>query len=958
MDLQSSTESLLLGSLSSNLREDTPESVSTAALINDKYYSNSTGSLLNGNVQELLDRLHIPDTSFAESESNDSTVLSPVINDYESNDESFAEGQLRAVPQELHEITDPILSILYNKIQVFLLRNRLSLEFLKIFKRYVGYLSENGQNPLEDRYFLTLQNELSESYDFTPNMEELLNVFLVRPENMIVKMAFFEHKRLNHLLLRVLRTWRWRLQMRTSLSKLEHVWQEYLARKYLLFWSKKLQIVTTDVVAQANDFYRFTLVSSTFDKWLTRIESDKAKKGLADHYFVDHFLQRIVRRMSKLQKEQHNSEGRYNERCQRNALRLWRLRFRERTYTIRQRNLLRTVFNKVRLRLISYQELQERADFTRSIFQVNPSFQNWRLQYFKREEQSASLRALENKFLRKRTFGMLKRVLRQKEQENLVRGRLDTILLRFFVKNIWGTRFYERVHLYSLSKISDERLALKYTQLWKIRLFGRMKAENFWRFRLMAHSLHEWKLQTHCQERMLSRNRKTTKIVFLRWREYSESKRVLQQLQHNTFVRRHYRKWRERFEIVRETKQKAVTYYELTLEKLIFNKWLDCQTKMCEMEERSLIFKKLHALSILKLGIAHMRDVHRLSEVCNTRIVSKASLARFFVAWKKLAYERHINRVELIGSKLEEELRLQSQQLHLHLWLGKLHLYRSQCLAKADETYGRNLQRNFLITANKKVDHIEALYGFAEDLRSKTLSLNFFFIWRDRLEYVETMNTKVETETNKKNLALLLNYLNVWSMRMLKSRRNDETVQIFRMRWDRAAVRGLMLLWKNRSDNSPKKVRASRLQKKVSEGMELVTPVRRNVPRKNTIPGSEGVKRYRLEAMKSHYGRVRRAIPSPVKSSATLNSTAKRKIESEQESTSLSPKPLFPPRLSLERINKNLASKIDTINFERIPEVRLDPFVNTDPQSDPRIDTSLLEDEDGTDYDESPIRRM
>lgn len=103
--------------------------------------------------------------------------------------------------------------------------------------------------------------------------------------------------------------------------------------------------MTTEVVAQAKDFYQFTLVSSTFDKWLTRIESDKAKKGLADHYFVDHFLQRIVRSMSKLQKEQHNSEVRYSEKCQKNALRLWRLRFRERTYTVRQRNLLKKKFH-------------------------------------------------------------------------------------------------------------------------------------------------------------------------------------------------------------------------------------------------------------------------------------------------------------------------------------------------------------------------------------------------------------------------------------------------------------------------------------------------------------------------------------------------------------------------------------------------------------------------------------
>lgn len=956
MDLQSSTESLLLSSLQLDSRENTPESVSTAALIDDGY-GNSTGSLLNNNLQELLNRLNVPDTSYEESEPGDSTMLSPTINEYELQNTS-AEENFRNVPGALPGSDDPILLILYNKIQVFLLRNQLSLEFLKIFKKYIRHLVEDGINFFEDRYFLTLQNELSESYDFTPAMEEILNVFLVRPENMILKLTLFEHKRTHRLLSRALGTWRWLFEMQASLSKLEHVWHEFLARKYLLFWLRKFQIVTTDVVAQAKDFYQFTLKSSTFDKWLTRGESGDAKKGLADHYFVDHFLQRLVRRMERLRKEEHSAEIRYNERLQVKTLSLWRLKLRERKFSTGEKNLKETILAKLSSRLLGYQELQKRADFSRIIFQISPFFNHWRLYYIERENRLASLRTIERKFVRKRTFGILKLALDRRNQEHLVKNQLDDILLRFFLKTIWETRFYERVHLYSFSKIGNERLAIKFIQIWKALFFSRMKADNYRKSHLLARFFQDWRLQTKCQQRKSSNAENRLKCIFTQWHDYFETKRALNLVQQDILVKKNYRKWRAKCEAVQKSNQRGVEFHKSSTAGHFFHGWLARHRMISEMEELSLILRKLHAITIFKQGVAHMGEVHRLAEVCDLGVVSKGTLKRFFVAWRKLATEQWISRLELFGDEFEEELKKKSQRSHLRLWVRRLYLYQSDCTARADEIHAKNLQKKYLAVADKRVKSIQTFSFFADELRNKTLSMNCLFLWKERYDNVNNLHIKLETESDKKNLALLLGYLNVWSMRMLKSRRNDETVQIFRMRWDRAAVRGLMLLWKNRSDNSPKKLRAARLEEQASQGMELVTPVRRNLPRKNTIPGSEGVKQYRIEAMKSHYGRVRRAIPSPVKSSRTLNSMAKQKIESERGAAAPNQKILFPSKLSLERINKNLASKIDTINFERIPEVRLDPFVEAGLHSGPRVDTSLLEDEDDVEYDESPIRRM
>lgn len=67
------------------------------------------------------------------------------------------------------------------------------------------------------------------------------------------------------------------------------------------------------------------------------------------------------------------------------------------------------------------------------------------------------------------------------------------------------------------------------------------------------------------------------------------------------------------------------------------------------------------------------------------------------------------------------------------------------------------------------------------------------------------MSTLLEQSEANKQFIITSKFLKMWSLRFLKIKRNDETVEVFRHRWDRATVRGLLLLWKNRSDSSPKR---------------------------------------------------------------------------------------------------------------------------------------------------------
>ncbi|QLL33513.1 hypothetical protein HG536_0E04240 [Torulaspora globosa] len=962
MSFQSSTESLLFNSSRQNPDGNRLESSSTESLLNDNALSSSTQSLINQSVQELLSRLHFPDTLIVDSESPDSTV-SPIlvspnsISAFPPETERSNYQNVPAIRMELSEEASPLLSLLYNRIQVFLLRNKLSLDFLRIYKRYVNCLLESGLNPLEDRYFHRLQNELSESYEFTPRMQEILDAFLINPQNLIMKLALFEHRKMGNLICRYFEKWEWNCEIRRSLNQLEGIWKEFLKRKYLLLWSKKRHIIVIDLPSQGEDFRHFNLVSSLFDRWLARIETTEARKGLADHYLMDHALQRVVKRMNHVADMGEQAGLRYDAVSKKAALKQWRLRARERHFTTRQVNFKRFFFSRAKLKLAFHEESEQRAAFTRRLLLMGSFFDDWRSRSYKEKERLNSLAVLERKFIKTKALKFLIRYYREKEQELVARRQLDCISRKLFFEKIWKTRFRERLHFYSFQKITEQRLLIKYSREWQTRFFSRIKASTFIGSQQLTRFFRTWQLETLLSRFISLSGKHIARALFLMWHDRLIAQKKVNHFQSDSLRQKYCRKWKEKFNVIKEADRKADVMYAVSSVSHSFYQWSQRVRIIAEMSDRYNIFIALRAISRLKRGISHMNEVHRFWEVSCRSPISKIVLLRFFRQWKEAAAARRSDKLELVLQVVEESVRLNDKRFYLQLWIQKTNFYQSECLTKAIQVYDRNLQLKCLLRINRKLEDIQVLSKIGDGLRTKSLSLYFFYRWRDQYDYVQELLVKLETENNKKNLALLLNYLNYWSMKILKLNRNAETVQIFRKRWDRATVRGLMLLWKNKAEDSPRKTELTRVRQQLPSNSGLVTPIRRSATKNNTIPGSEGVKRYRIEAMKTHYGRIRRAIPSPIKSSTTLNSLAKKKINSEVDAFTWNPRTIPPPRLSLERINKNLASKIDRINFERIPEARLDPFID-EGQSDPKVDTSFLEEEQDIEFDESPIRRM
>lgn len=969
MNDQTATEFFLR---SDELSDVTDSSISTQALIDGNMISNSTDSLVHERVKELLERVHLTDSTanpldiFDDiSRTPQSEKLSPEMpatSRYINRHNGLISKGQHVGAEEI----DPILSLLFNKIQVFLLRNKMSLDFLKIFKSYLNLLIETGLDPLNDYYFLALQNELSEGFEFNPMIEEILNKFLLRPENINMRLALFEHQQLLEDLRKSFTAWKLRSAMKVSLFRLENVWEEYLRRKFISLWVKRYHHCERDLVEQADDFKEFSLLSFGFDKCLAKHDTNSAKRGLADHFFLDHIFRRLKKRMKDLKLRAEEASTICDRRCLSISLRSLKLLQREYQYTSYDDNLKKRILRKLQLGLDVHKTMRARAAFTERLFLLAPYLDKWQKKTEKLAVHLESLAHLEQTFVKQKIFSILNEVTRRNKQEYQVVNKLDHLMVQYVFKNFWLRSYQQQMTLYNFWSFQNQHTIRKFIKCWRSRLAVNTQVRKLREGRVLRHTMLSWLLQLKLRKYLKSKEELSLKLNFEDWFFTATRCRKLHTFEHNNTSRKILIKWQDLFFKNRKSMNYARKHHERHLMDEVFGSWCERLSFVNKMKKKSEMYEKMRAVTAIKRGVHHMRDVIEFANQCDPLMISRGNISRYISFWKEAALSRRSKRLELLLDDYQLETDKTILQSHFNFWLQKIIFYRKECTDKSEYMYERNLERSLFGKILEKLAVRTSLLQLSDELRDKSVVLNTFYSWREHVKYLDDLSSKVEIDINKRNLALLLNCLNVWSMEIMKSKRNNETVQIFRKRWDRAGVRGLLLLWKNRADNSPKKLRRKNphanvrdisLNGQIPVGPNLFTPIREISSKINTIPGSEGVKQYRIEAMKSHYSRVRRAIPSPIKSSTTLSSTVKKKFSEVNETSSWIPQYLPPPRISLERINKNLASKIDKINFERIPQVKLDAFVETNDTTDPMIDRSLLELDEETQYDESPTRR-
>ncbi|EDO19035.1 hypothetical protein Kpol_2002p108 [Vanderwaltozyma polyspora DSM 70294] len=932
---------------------------STEALITEDMLSSSTRSLLNEPVENLLERVHITDLSVEElDDSGPESIETEIIRLYNSDSKKKIPSEdleLTAllIPNSLNQNIkyNPELKLLYDKIQVMLIRNSMSSDFLKVFKRYVGILVHEGYDPNNDHFVNELRNELVESFEITSNMEEIISSFILNPNTLEMKLALYEHNKERELLTMTFKKLQFVFLMKGSLNKLEDVWNEYLRRKYFLTWNRNFRYYRGHLIRKADSLNRFRVISNGFDKWLDNRDSNRSKALLADNYFINNKFISMKNKSKSLDKLRITSENKYVTNSMKKAFQLWKLNYLSRQFCPKRFHTKKEMIIRWKNRYNNNSVMKEKSRLTNYVFTVLPYYKNWSQLAAKKIEDQTNLNILERKFLLKKFLNKMSDIVHNnylvKKQDILGNKRC----LRYFFEKIWLKRFNQRINLYSFHAIQEKKLKRKYTLNWitqtKLMRHSSIHLENSY----IQNSFNIWRKKYECENRLKIYQQTLLKNFFevlvtkfrleLKVRDFKTKK----------LLKFYFEKMRRRYEISKNLNLQAANIEKTRSNRKMVKRWKSKCKKVRTMNEKSVLFQKLRFFTLIS---QKMIKIENLSDVVLNKCEVNDSKLReqYMQIWLNRFNSKRKYKYELILHQYNKRRRALTLDLFLSLWYRKLTFFRDNCNSKAVYTRDNLLKRRSFGLFLKKITNINKLYEVGSQIRKDSVTSRMYFKWREKLEFLNDLEKMAILKRNEKDLSLLLNHLNIWSMKLLKIRRNQEMIEIFRNRWRRATIRGLLLLWKNRTENSPRKKRIER-HKNIMDPAHLVTPMR-DPPfaESQTIPGSELIKNYRIEAVKFRYSRAKRLVPSPIKSSVSLGSSVKEKLQ--VSAASYINERISPPRLAIEKINKNLASKVHEIRFDKIPNVvKLNPLV----------DHSALEtdeDEDGVIVydDDSPTRRV
>lgn len=966
---------ILLGKVSNGKNFEEEDSVSsTNALINDNVL-HSTGSLVNKNVQELLKDVRITSVSnptYYTIESDEFTYGK--ISDKEDGTitQIFkARNQSDELPSD--NKYDPVLQMLYNRIQVFLIRNNFSLDFLMIFQSYIEYLSCSGVDPLQDRYLLTLQNELSKGFEFTSVIEEILTAFLTKPENAAMKLAFFEHKHKRLTLKRLFTNWKLKHKMNSSLRRLQLVWEHYLMKKCIYIWKQKFEMVSFDYRRESEQFDMFRLESLVFDRWSSAAASQNTKNALADNFFLDRFFQKIRVRYRNIQKNEKLATSFKRKVLLRDSMRQWKLKQAEnRVKPFVDTFVKKLAFQRISLRVHRIAEMTNRADFARKNFLLQPVISKWMVSLSIVGCKEKQLIDLEKFFIKGKAFKRIEMALKRRKSEGVLRETTGDTLLKFFFKEIWLRRLLERRNMHEAFATRTSFLLRKYLVFWKKAFFMKLRAEELFDTKLKTEFFKTLKLQSTAAGYKNVKSKIVMRHTLQEWHRKAELCMRYKEFERQIVEKLWYQVFKGTYNIVGSMENQSDTFYESLLMKRYFSAWRNRRVLVQNLDQKVDIFLKLRTVLRVKKNVIHIREVNIKAEAVGSVIYKTGYLRKYLNIW-------HSNLQVRIGLKLriaydlyKKDKAIQNLRKHFYLWKSKYKVYDVNYRSIADKKYLRSSGGRFFDQLLNKIQVYEQWERLSEELRKKSILVSAYSSWKMQQANIEDMVERAQDKIEEKNLLLLLRCLNRWTMKHLKCKRNNETVELFQTRWNRATLRAIILLWRDKVGHSPGKLDYNRaLFTDMENGDELeqdlLTPTRIKGTRHITIPGSERIKRSRMEAMKNHYRRARRAIPSPIKTSDTLealDSPIKRRlafnveVKPEGLAQEVSEEYLPPPKISLEKVNRNFASRKNSLDFNRIPDVKFD--LSKEPSSESSsssfvVDRSTLS-ADVSLLDDSPTR--
>jgi hypothetical protein len=763
----------------------------------------------------------------------------------DSSDEMI-ERRPQTVPAEPRTSID--FAKLYQSLLTLPLTQR-NVHFKSILAKYLQVLEEHDIDPSTDKFIITIYNQLHINGNRS-KLERVIDVFISEPCNEAMKLSNCLHFKEFNTQAKFYKLWLIKRRKMAELQKNEYSWEMLLKKRYLDKWIFKHKIITKDFDSNADLFISTKSLMKFWDIWRANIEECQEMEQVALLKNEQKFFQRWIEKMnSKL-----DAAEVYEHKLLKRTLKQWRLK------SLFMRKKEEVYFRKWKSHMNRHKHMEECALDLELALHGGFFFSKWLKAAVESVNKEGKLGQIYEATLKRKSLYQWKQNLDYKLIENAVIERRG-----FFLKQFVMGQFKK--------KFENEQKALMYENSRDVKL--KIIVLKNWHNRVLLkvgeRSLQSQKLQI--------------------WKKRYQLTQVLKK--YGQFVqRRFFNTWIAKYSTQMNVLELGMNAFESYTKVIYLNNWKTCVENIKRDElvaDGYFVGKFFHKSQEKKVKINAMEaEADNLYENDPMMTIQRGFLQRWI--------RKHDKRVEdrLMKNVLELEAKFGASRMKasLQTWYDRYQSYLDQeQLFKEDFLQGR-LLRPILDRWLQKHDLVVDMEAKANHINNLNLLSTGFTKMQLALLRIQELQGQLLEFQEDSDLKLILKHLNLWSLQLMKIRRDKEIISRFQMRWSRAHLRAILQLWQDRTfesqssqftsfdasfdiDDSPTKGKA-RIQ---SSPLNLRTPQKPYLDVLETstmnfsrglIPGSERIKRKRMEALKSHYSRVKHAIPSPLKNQVEL----------------------------------------------------------------------------------------
>jgi len=822
-------------------------------------------------------------------------------------------------PQEHNHINheEPILDLsLFNLLLDQLPNIEKFNNFKGVLSKYLEILVEHEINIASDRFIITIYNQLKNHYHHHnsphPKLEKIIQIFLKEPVNFAMKLS-------NHLYFKELSTrqkffriWLIKRRINYELNQSWKIWNIYLQKKYLSQWIYKYKAITEDLQSNAVIFNDIKQLMRVWDIWRTNTQQRETFVKVADLQQESKFFNSWKIRIDL---DNDKADEFYQNKLMRNTLKKWRLSSISINYDLK----LKSFFSKWKEKQHHVTSLQNDGEVLEKVFHGGFFFAKWKARSEKTLTKTKELEDIHSQAMKAKYFSRWTQSIYYKSIENQVLEKRD-IILKEFVLNQWCTRLNHEQMLESFQNESYLKLKSKMIKLWKRQLLLKKKAEKVGDATILKTYFKVWKLKTNEQIQRQSKDFELADSILLEWKRRTE----LQELSKDYELQIQSKYWDKMIlkKIKSDNALEAGTSAYESFSKIIYlNHWrkqLD-QTRANETTADKFLLKTF--FKKIQKRQDNMESLENKAIKYHENFTSKIKIKSLFSKWHS-KYEDSLNdKLELKLSEFTTKSKNLKLSSIMKTWNNQYNLYLDQEKLYKEDFLSGLVLRPVVDKWISKYNTIREMEDKADDMNNlNLLSSGFTKIQLALFKLEELENNLIEFEDDS-NVKLILKYLNTWSLKLLKVKRDNENISSFQRRWNRAHCRAILLLWKGKimdrqqqqkyeqyeisgmeqenvndvnddedDDDSPTKFKSTfnsvlpteTPRKSIIHGMHdnsfYKSPLSfgtNQSTRTTGIPGSERIKKKRIEALKSHYSQIKYAIPSPLKSVPRIKNEVK-----------------------------------------------------------------------------------